>query len=93
MNAAPETRAAEADARRWVDASCTQWAGGDLAGALASSFKALEIDPRCVDALANAGTIRWVMGDEHEAERLYQQAHAIDPTHVGVLLNIAMLTN
>jgi len=52
---------------------------------------ALQADPESVDALANTGTLLWVGGDNDEAERIWRKAHALDPTHVGVLMNFAAL--
>jgi hypothetical protein len=77
--------------KKWVDRACDHWEAGDIEGALACCREALASDPANVDALANTGTLLLLKGDAEGAEKLYLEAHAIAPRHIGVLLNIAGL--
>jgi hypothetical protein len=82
-----------ATARQWIDRSRIHWDQGDVDRALQCCRAALEADPDNVDALANTGTLLWVGGGIADAERLWLKAHALDPSHQGVLLNLAALRN
>jgi hypothetical protein len=82
-----------AAAKDWVDQSRIHWDQGDVGRALHCCDEALRLDPLNVDALANAGTLKWVAGNSEEAERLYLRAHKLAPTHVGVMVNLAALRN
>src|ERR1700704_6191412 len=82
-----------AAAKDWVDQSRIHWDQGDVGRALHCCDEALRLDPLNVDALANAGTLKWVAGNSEEAERLYLRAHKLGPTHVGVMVNLAALRN
>ncbi len=96
---APGVAAASSDTARSravavaIDRSFAHWNAGNVAGALESCREALDLDPSNAVALANMGTLVWLNGDVDEAEALYARAHAIDPAHVGVLINLATLRN
>ncbi len=53
----------------------------DLAGARAELLKALELDPKNVDALMNLGAISMTQGVLTEAHEAFDKALAIDPSH------------
>lgn len=53
---------------------------------------ALELDPGCVDALAELGRLVWVVNDDaEEGERLLQEAVRLGPDHVFALWNLGGL--
>jgi tetratricopeptide (TPR) repeat protein len=52
---------------------------------------ALQLDPDYASGWANAGVLHLLKGDTRGAERDYLKALAIEPTHVGALLNLVTL--
>lgn len=53
---------------------------------------ALELDPGCVDALAELGWLVWAVNDDaDEGERLLREAVRLDPDHVFALVNLGWL--
>ena len=61
---------------------------GDLAGAEAAYLKAIEIDPRHVDAHSNLGVLLEKKGDLAGAEAAYLKAIEIDPCDAGAHLKL-----
>lgn len=62
---------------------------GDLAGALVSAEKGLELDPQSPEAHNLVGYVRAAQGEAEEALEYYRQAIALDDTFVEAMLNAA----
>jgi tetratricopeptide (TPR) repeat protein len=68
----------------WIDLTHLQVVQGRLAEALASSEKALSLDPENADALLNAGILRWQVRRDDSGAREALEAcirYATDPSH------------
>ena len=61
---------------------------GDLAEAVATFKKAIEIDPNCVVAHNNLGVLYWHTGEVNKAIESFKRALEIDPGHRDTILNL-----
>jgi len=80
-------------AKAWIDQARVDWDKGDVEGAASCCRRALALDSSNVDALANLGTLLWLEGRVEEGEARNFEAHAIDPGHLGAVLNLALLSH
>lgn len=67
------------DASRWIDSGNAKYRKGDLAGAIADFSKAIELDPKSVDARCFRGLARLESGDRDGAIEDYSKAIELDP--------------
>ena len=73
------TQVAPNYAEGWRARSALQAAGGDDAGAMVSLQKAVTLNPREFEAMADLADMLEQYGDKQAALKLYRQALALDP--------------
>lgn len=79
-------------AEKLVAVARLRWDEGRTDDAEALYRAALELDPECVDALAELGWLVWTFNkDANEGERLLRDAVRLGPDHVGALENLGAL--